>query len=73
MPPSELPAGLQSPTDLERVIGRLTAVLEEECGDNLSAWGAVSMVLVTLIADMTGADINEICNALKRTDKGIMQ
>ena len=73
MPPSELIPGLASPDDLQRVIDRLCAVLEDELGDNLGAWGAVSMVLVTIICEMAQADIHEIAEALKRGNRGLMQ
>ena len=72
-PTNKLPPGLASSADLERVIARLTAILEEECGDNLGAWGAISMVLLTIICDISGADITEVTEALKRGDKGILQ
>ena len=73
MRPSKLPPGLASSDDLARVIDRLCAVLEEECGDNLAAWGAVSMTLLTIICDMAQADIHEIADALKYVQKGTMQ
>ena len=70
---SDLPIAFQSPEDLQRVIDRLCAVLEDECGDNLSAWGATVMVLLTIICDMAQADIQEIADALKGVQKGLMQ
>ena len=73
MHPSKLPKGLQSSDDLERVINKVTAIYEEELGDNLGAWGAVSMVMVTIVCEMTGADINDVADALKRGKKGLMQ
>lgn len=73
IPPSKLPDGLASPEDLQRVIDRLCAVLEDECGDNLAAWGATVMVLLTIICDMAQADIQEIADALKHVQKGMMQ
>ena len=73
MHPSNLPASLRSSDDLQRVIDRLCAVLEDECGDNLGAWGATVMVLLHIICDMAQADINDIADALKRGDKGILQ
>ena len=53
-----------SQDDLQRVIDRLVAVLEDECGDNLGAWGAVTMVLLTIISEIAHADIQEIAHAL---------
>jgi hypothetical protein len=72
MHPSNLVPGLASPEDLERVIQRVVTIYEEELGENLGAWGAVSMVLVTIVCDMTGADINEVAEVLK-SRKGTMQ
>ena len=73
MPPSNTVPGLASSDDLQRVIDRLCAVFEEELGDNLGAWGAVSMVMVSIVCEMTGADIAEVADALKRGQKGMMQ
>lgn len=71
--PSNFPRKLASSDDLERVIGRVTAIYEDELGDDLGAWGAVTMVLLTIICDMAGADIQEVADALKRGEKGMMQ
>lgn len=54
-----------SPEDLQRVIERLTGVLEDEFGDDMSAWGATAMVLLKIIVDISGADMNEIAEQLK--------
>lgn len=70
--PKHIP-GLASSDDLQRVIDRLCAVLEDELGDNLGAWGAVSMVLLSIICDMAQADIHQIADALRKGDKGFLQ
>ena len=51
-----------SPQDLDRTIDRLTAVLEDEFGDDLAGWGAATLVLLSTIVDMTGVDRQEIAN-----------
>ena len=53
---------LYSPDDLNRVIDRLTAVLEDEFGDDLAGWGAATLILLSTIVDMTGVDRQEIAN-----------
>ena len=70
MPRTKLPRGLKSSDDLQRVIDRLTAVLEDECGDNLGAWGAITMTLLSVICDIAQADIREVAEALKTVNKG---
>ena len=49
-----------SPQDLDRTIGRLTAVLEDEFGDDLAGWGSATLVLLCSIIDMAGVDREEI-------------
>lgn len=49
-----------SQEDVNRCIDRLTAVLEDEFGDDLAAWGSASLVLLCSIIDMTAADKEEI-------------
>ncbi len=51
-----------SPHDLDRTIDRLTAVLEDEFGDDLAGWGAATLILLSTIVDMTGVDRQEIAN-----------
>ena len=51
-----------SPQDLDRTIDRLTAVLEDEFGDDLAGWGAATLILLSTILDMTGVDRQEIAN-----------
>jgi hypothetical protein len=51
-----------SPDDLTRAIDRLTAVLEDEFGDDLAGWGAATLILLSTIVDMTGVDRQEIAN-----------
>ena len=51
-----------SPQDLDRTIDRLTAVLEDEFGDDLAGWGAATLILLTTIIEMTGVDRQEIAN-----------
>lgn len=66
---SKLPEGMKSQDDLQRVIDRLTAVLEDECGDNLGAWGAITMVLLSIICDIAHADIQEVADSLKTVSR----
>ncbi len=56
-----------SPDDLNRVIDRLTAVLEDEFGDDLAGWGSATLVLLSTIVDMTGVDRQEIANHILQT------
>lgn len=59
---------------LVQIIDRLCEVLEEECGDNLAAWGSVAMVLVSVVCQMTGTDIADVAEALKQSNnRGRMQ
>ncbi len=51
--------------ELQIIIDELCAVLEARCGDNMSAWGATAMVLLKIIVDISGADMNEIAEQLK--------
>ena len=51
-----------SSKDLDRTIDRLTAVLEDEFGDDLAGWGAATLILLTTIIEMTGVDRQEIAN-----------
>ena len=51
-----------SPQDLDRTIDRLTAVLEDEFGDDLAGWGAATLILLTTIIEMTGVDRQELAN-----------
>lgn len=69
--PSKLPIG--SPEDLQRVIDLVCAVYEKELGDNLGAWGAVTMVLLNIICEMSGADIHDVAAALTKTEYRRMQ
>lgn len=58
-----------SPEQLQRIIERLTGVLEEECGDDLAGWGAASLILLTIIIDMSGADRQEIADHILQPNK----
>ncbi len=51
--------------ELQIIIDELCAVLEARLGDNVAAWGATAMVLLKIIVDISGADINEIADKLK--------
>jgi hypothetical protein len=63
-----------SPQDLDRCIAKLTAVLEDEFGDDLAGWGAATLILLTTIIDMTGVDRQEIANhILQPTIRGDLQ
>ena len=60
--------------DLDRTIDRLTAVLEDEFGDDLAGWGAATLILLTTIIEMTGVDRQEIANhILQPTVRGDLQ
>jgi hypothetical protein len=61
--PSKLP--IKDTEELQIIIDELCAVLEARCGDNMSAWGATTMVLLKIIVDISGADMNEIAEQLK--------
>ncbi len=63
-----------SPQDLDRTIGRLTAVLEDEFGNDLAGWGAATLILLSTILDMTGVDRQEIADhILQPTMRGDLQ
>ena len=63
-----------SPQDLDRTIAKLTAVLEDEFGDDLAGWGAATLILLTTIIEMTGVDRQEIANhILQPTIRGDLQ
>ena len=58
-----------SPEQLQRIIERLTAVLDEECGDDLAGWGAASLILLLSIVDMTGVDRQDIADHILQPNK----
>jgi hypothetical protein len=58
-----------SPADLQRVIERLTGVLEDEFGDDISGWGAASLILLLSIVDMTGVDRQDIADHILQPNK----
>jgi len=58
-----------SPEDLQRVIERLTGVLEDEFGDDISGWGAASLILLLSIVDMTGVDRQDIADHILQPNK----
>lgn len=53
-----------SPDDLNRCIDRLTAVLEDEFGNDLAGWGAATLILLSTIMSMTNVDRQEIVDYL---------
>lgn len=55
--------------DLQRVIERLTGVLEDEFGDDISGWGAASLILLLSIVDMTGVDRQDIADHILQPNK----
>ena len=59
--------------DLDRTIGRLTAVLEDEFGDDLAGWGAATLILLSTILDMTGVDRQEIADHILQPTRGDLQ
>jgi len=59
--------------DLDRTIGRLTAVLEDEFGDDLAGWGAATLILLSTILDMTGVDRQEIADHILQPIRGDLQ
>lgn len=58
-----------SPEDLQRVIERLTGVLEDEFGDDISGWGAASLILLLSIVDLTGVDRQDIADHILQPNK----
>ena len=58
-----------SPEQLQRVIERLTGVLEDEFGDDISGWGAASLILLLSIVDMTGVDRQDIADHILQPNK----
>jgi hypothetical protein len=59
--------------DLDRTIGRLTAVLEDEFDDDLAGWGAATLILLSTILDMTGVDRQEIADHILQPIRGDLQ
>ncbi len=59
--------------DLTRAIDRLTAVLEDEFGDDLAGWGAATLILLSTILDMTGVDRQEIADHILQPIRGDLQ
>ena len=55
-----------SQEDVNRAIDRLTSVLEDEFGNDFSAWGSTAMVLLCSIIDLTGADRQEIAELISK-------
>ena len=55
--------------DMERVIERLTGVLEDEFGEDIAGWGAASLILLLSIVDMTGVDRQEIADHILQPNK----
>ncbi len=55
--------------DMERVIERLTSVLEDEFGEDIAGWGAASLILLLSIVDMTGVDRQEIADHILQPNK----
>ena len=58
-----------SPEDLNRVLERLTGVLEDEFGDDMAGWGAASLILLMSIIDLTGVDRQDIADHILSPDK----
>ena len=58
-----------SPEQLQRIIERLTGVLEDEFGDDISGWGAASLILLLSIVDMTGVDRQDIADHILQPNK----
>lgn len=58
-----------SQADMERVIERLTGVLEDEFGEDIAGWGAASLILLLSIVDMTGVDRQEIADHILQPNK----
>lgn len=56
-----------NPEHLGRILERLSLILEEELGGDVSAWTATVMVLLQTIADAANVDINEIAAVLTRS------
>ena len=62
-----------SQDDVNRAIDRLTAVLEDEFGDDLAGWGAATLILLSTILDMTGVDRQEIADHILQPIRGDLQ
>ena len=58
-----------SQADMERVIERLTGVLEDEFGEDIAGWGAASLILLLSIVDLTGVDRQEIADHILQPNK----
>lgn len=58
-----------SPEDLNRVLERLTGVLEDEFGDDMAGWGAASLILLMSIIDLTGVDRQDIVDHILSPNK----
>jgi hypothetical protein len=58
-----------SQEDLQRVIDRLTGVLEDEFGDDMAGWGAASLILLLSIVDLTGVDRQDIADHILQPNK----
>lgn len=58
---------LSNPEQLGRILERVCLVLEEELGDDISAWTATIMVLLQTIADAANVDIKEVAAVLAKS------
>jgi hypothetical protein len=58
-----------NPEHLGRVLERLSLILEEELGEDVSAWIATVMVLLQMIADSAEVDMKEIIEVLTKSHK----
>lgn len=58
-----------NPEHLGRILERLSLILEEELGEDVSAWIATVMVLLQMIAESAEVDIEEITETLIKSYK----
>ena len=56
-----------NPEQLGRILERLSLILEEELGEDVSAWIATVMVLLQMIADSAEVDMKEIIEVLTKS------
>lgn len=56
-----------NPEHLGRVLERLSLILEEELGEDVSAWIATVMVLLQMIAESAEVDMKTITDVLTKS------
>lgn len=56
-----------NPEHLGRILERLSLILEEELGEDVSAWIATVMVLLQMIAESAEVDMKTITDVLTKS------